>query len=240
MFIFASKLKYQTLMASNNLYSTSVGKKIIVGLTGLFLISFLVIHLTINSLILVDIIKPDDNGATFNTAAHFMSHNWVIRFLEIGLFAGLIAHIVLTLKLYFENKSKRPVGYVVSPGNANSTWYSRSMAILGSLLLMFLAIHLYHFWLPTKQALYITHEEENTFQMVIHTLSNPIVLLIYLVGIMALGYHLLHGFPSAFQSLGLNHKKYTPIIKALGTLFSIFVPAIFAIIALAVYFKLVQ
>jgi succinate dehydrogenase / fumarate reductase cytochrome b subunit len=227
-------------MAANNFYTSSIGKKIIVGLTGLFLISFMLVHLSINSLILVDIINPDDNGATFNVAAHFMSHNWAIRVMEIGLFLGLIAHIVLTLKLQFENNSKRPVKYVVSAANKNSKWYSRSMAILGSLLLIFLATHLYQFWLPTKQALYITHEEENSFQMVINTLTCPINLVIYLLGFIALGYHLLHGFPSAFQSLGLNHKKYTPIIKTLGTIFSIFVPAMFGIIALAIFFGLVQ
>jgi succinate dehydrogenase / fumarate reductase cytochrome b subunit len=227
-------------MATSNLFTTSIGKKIIVGLTGFFLISFLLVHLTINSLILVDIVNPNDNGATFNVAAHFMSHNWIIRIMEIGLFLGLLAHIMLTLKLHFENKSKRPVPYVVSSGNANSKWYSRSMAILGSLLLIFLGLHLFQFWLPTKQALYITHEEENSFEMVKAVLTCPINLVIYLLGFITLGYHLLHGFPSAFQSLGLNHKKYTPIIKSIGTIFSIVVPAMFAIIALAIFLGIVE
>lgn len=227
-------------MAASNFFNSSIGRKVIVGLTGLFLISFLLVHLAINSLILIDIVNPNDNGATFNVAAKFMSHNWVIRVMEVGLFAGLIAHIVMTLKLTIENKSKRPVGYVVSPGNQNAKWYSRSMAVLGSLLLIFLALHLYQFWVPTKQALYITHEKENTFQMVVNTLTSPINLVFYLLGFVALGYHLLHGFPSAFQSLGLNHKKYTPMIKTLGTIFSIAVPTAFAVIALAIFFGLVQ
>ena len=227
-------------MATKNFFTSSVGRKIIVGLTGLFLISFLVVHLLINSFILVDLINPNDNGTTFNKAAHFMSHNWLIRVVEIGLFAGLIAHIAMTMKLTLENKKKRPVQYAVFDGKANSKWYARSMAILGSLLLMFLAVHLTQFWWPTKEALYITHADENSFEMVKATLTNPINLAIYVVGVVALGYHLLHGFQSAFQSLGLNHKKYTPIIKTVGTVFAIAVPAGFALIALSVFLGLVQ
>lgn len=221
-------------MAKENFSSSSIGKKVIVGLTGLFLISFLVVHVGINSTILLN-----DNGETFNTAAHFMSHNWIIRVMEIGLFAGLIAHIALTLKLHFENKSKRPVAYAVMDGKANSKWYSRSMALLGTILLVFFVIHLGQFWVPTKVATY-SGAEENSFEMVVNILSNPIFAIIYVVAFISLGYHLLHGFPSAFQTLGLNHKKYTPIIKAIGTAFSVVVPALFAIIALAITFGFVK
>lgn len=222
-------------MAKESFISSSIGRKVIVGLTGLFLISFLLVHVGINATILLN-----DGGETFNTAAHFMSHNWVIRVMEIGLLAGLIAHVVMTLKLHFENKAKRPVGYAVIDGKANSKWYSRSMAVLGTLLLIFLVIHMADFWLHTKKSIYITGEEENPFEEVKRALTNPIILIIYIGGFIALGYHLLHGFPSAFQSLGLNHKKYTPIIKALGTAYSIIVPGLFAVIALALFFGLVQ
>lgn len=220
-------------MAKENYITSSIGKKVIVGLTGLFLISFLVIHVSINATILLN-----DNGETFNTAAHFMSHNWLIRVMEIGLFAGIIAHIVLTLKLHFENKSKRPVAYAVTDGKANSKWYSRSMALLGSILLAFFVVHLGQFWLPTKIAVF-SGEDENSYEVVKAVLSNPIFLIVYVLAFVSLGYHLLHGFPSAFQTLGLNHKKYTPIIKAAGTAFSIIVPGLFAAIALALFFGLV-
>lgn len=221
-------------MAKENFLTSSIGKKLIVGLTGLFLISFLVVHVGINSTILLN-----DNGETFNTAAHFMSHNWVIRVMEIGLLLGIIAHIFMTLKLHFENKSKRPVGYAVIDGKANSKWYSRSMTLLGTLLLIFLVIHMADFWLHTKKALYITHENENSYQEVKEAMQNPLLLVIYIAGFFSLGFHLLHGFPSAFQTLGLNHKKYTPIIKAAGTAFSIIVPGLFAAIAVALFFGLV-
>ncbi|MFN8260794.1 MAG: succinate dehydrogenase cytochrome b subunit [Chitinophagales bacterium] len=222
-------------MAKENFITSSIGRKIIVGLTGLFLISFLVVHVGINATILLN-----DNGETFNTCAHFMSHNWVIRVMEIGLLLGILIHIAMTLKLHFENKAKRPVGYAVIDGKANSKWYSRSMTLLGTLLLIFLVIHMGDFWLHTKKAVYITHEEENSFNEVKEAMQNPIILIVYILGFVSLGFHLLHGFPSAFQSLGLNHKKYTPVIKAFGTAFSIVVPALFAIIALALHFGLVQ
>ncbi len=222
-------------MAKENFSTSSIGKKIIVGLTGLFLISFLVVHVGINSTILLN-----DGGETFNTAAHFMSHNWLIRVMEIGLLLGILIHIAMTLKLYFENKSKRPVAYAVIDGKANSKWYSRSMTLLGTLLLIFLVIHMSDFWLHTKKAVYITHEEENPFLEVKEAMQNPLLLIIYIAGFFSLGFHLLHGFPSAFQTLGLNHKKYTPVIKAVGTAFSIVVPGLFAIIALALFFGLIQ
>jgi succinate dehydrogenase / fumarate reductase cytochrome b subunit len=95
------------------------------------------------------------------------------------------------------------------------------MTLLGTLLLIFLVIHMADFWLHTKKALYITHEEENPYLQVKAAMQNPLLLVIYIAGFFSLGFHLLHGFPSAFQTLGLNHKKYTPIIKAAGTAFSI-------------------
>lgn len=221
-------------MSNSSMFSSSIGKKFIVGLTGLFLISFLLVHAGINALILLG-----DDGATFNTAAHFMSHNWVIRVMEIGLLAGILAHIVLTLKLHFSNKSKRPVAYAVIDGKANSKWYSRSMTLLGTLLLIFLVLHMGDFWRETKMNVYVYHQEENTYLEVKEALSNLFILIPYLLGFASLAFHLMHGFPSAFQTLGLNHKKYTPIIKKIGTAYAIIIPGIFAVIALALFFNLV-
>lgn len=221
-------------MATEKFITSSIGRKVLVGITGLFLISFLVVHVGINATILLN-----DNGETFNTAAHFMSHNWVIRVMEIVLFAGLLSHALLAIKLTLKNKANRPVPYAVYNGKANSTWYSRSMAILGTLILIFLILHLSQFWLPTKKAVF-SGEEENSFEMVTKVLSNPVFAIVYILAFFALGYHLLHGFQSAFQTLGLNHKKYTPIIKAAGVAFSVVVPGLFAAIALAILFGLVQ
>jgi succinate dehydrogenase / fumarate reductase cytochrome b subunit len=214
-------------------FTSSIGKKFVMSLTGLFLISFLVVHVSVNSMIFMC-----DDGATFNTAAHFMSHNIIVRILEIGLFAGLIAHIVQGLMLWSQNNAKRPVKYAVNKGNENSKWYSRSMGILGTLLLMFLVLHLSHFWVETKANLYLHNDAPtNTYEEMKETFSQLWVVIIYVLGVISLAWHLLHGFNSAFQSLGLNHKKYTPIIKMLGVGFSIIVPLLFAMMPIYMFLK---
>lgn len=221
-------------MATSNFFTSSIGKKIIMGLTGLFLISFLVVHVSINATILLN-----DSGATFNAAAHFMSHNPVIRVMEIGLFVGLIAHIIQGLLLTLENKKRRPVPYAVIDGKANSKWYSRSMGLLGTLLLLFLILHLYHFWVPTKQAVF-SGAEHDTFLGIKEVFANPINVVIYIAGVGSLLFHLLHGFSSAFQTFGLNHKKYTPVIKKIGVAFSVVVCILFAVLPISIFTGIIQ
>ncbi len=219
---------------STGFLKTSVGKKVLMGLTGLFLISFLVVHVSLNATIFFN-----DGGQTFNAGADFMAHNPVIRIMEIVLFAGLIIHIVQALTLTLANKKARPVAYAKIDGAANSSWYSRSMGILGSLLLLFLVSHLSHFWIGTKIAVF-KHEEHNTYLEMKEVFSHWYVVLIYLVGVIALCYHLLHGFQSAFQSLGLNHKNYTPLIKKVGVWFSIIVCLLFAAMPVCMFLNIVQ
>jgi len=119
-------------MTWKHFFTSSIGKKLIMGLTGLFLITFLIVHAGANSCIFLN-----DGGETFNAVAHFMSHNWILRFIEVGLFAGLILHIVQGLILWKQNSGARPVKYSVNAANQNSKWYSRSMGLLGTLLLFF-------------------------------------------------------------------------------------------------------
>jgi len=114
------------------LLKSSIGKKIIMGLTGLFLIIFLVVHCTVNSLIFMN-----DGGVLFNEVAEFMGTNVLIRTMEIVLFLGIILHIIQGLYLVFENRKARSVGYTVPNGSASSKWYSRSMGLLGTLLMIF-------------------------------------------------------------------------------------------------------
>lgn len=208
------------------------------GLTGLFLITFLVVHCFINSLIFFN-----DGGLTFNTGAHFMATNWLIRAMELVLFLGLILHIVQALVLTLENKKARPVAYMGSTGNVNSSWYSRSMGLLGTLLLIFLIIHLAHFWvksrftgLPGEDA----NGHENLYAVMQTTFQYSWVVIVYALSMISLAYHLMHGFQSAFQTLGLNHKKYTPLIKSLGMWFSIIIPLIFALMPIAMHTGLIK
>ena len=221
---------------SGFLYS-SIGKKIIMGLSGLFLIAFLLVHCFVNSLIFLN-----DGGLTFNVGAAFMATNWLIRFGEIVLFAGLILHIVQALVLTMDNKKARPIGYDQVNGAANSKWYSRSMGLLGTLLLIFLIIHLAHFWvksrftgLPGEDA----NGNENLYAVMQTTFTQLWVVILYCLSMISLAYHLMHGFQSAFQTLGLNHKKYTPLIKKVGLILSILIPFIFALMPLAMHFGLI-
>jgi len=214
--------------------SSSIGKKISMGLTGLFLISFLIVHVSVNSCIFIN-----DGGITFNAAAHFMATNPLIRLIEIGLFAGLILHIIFALLLTLENKKARPIGYLKINGAANSNWYSRSMGILGSLLLIFLVVHLAHFWIDTKIAVF-SGKKHNTFNEMKEVFSNWYIVALYLIGVGSLLFHILHGFQSAFQTLGLNHKKYTPIIKKIGIWFSIIVCLLFASMPVAIFAELIK
>ncbi|WP_133783661.1 succinate dehydrogenase cytochrome b subunit [Pedobacter nutrimenti] len=221
-------------MASfGNAFSSSIGKKLIMGITGLFLVLFLIVHCFINALIFIN-----DGGLTFNIGAHFMATNWLIRAGEIVLFVGLIAHIVQGARLTFQNQAARPVKYAVSNGNANSKWYSRSMGLLGTLLLIFLIVHLSNFWvvsrftgIPTTDA----NGHEDLFAVMKETFKNIWIVVLYVLAMFSLAYHLLHGFSSAFQTLGWNHKKYTPLIKGVGVWYSIIIALLFALMPIAIY-----
>ncbi len=214
---------------------SSLGKKLLMAITGLFLCSFLVVHCGLNSLIFMN-----DGGEAFNAGAEFMAHNPVIRTMEIVLFAGLILHAVQALFITLHNKKARPVGYAVVNGNANSKWYSRSMGLLGTLILIFLIIHLKHFWFVSRLTDEITSGEETLFGEMKEVFENPIWVILYVASMFSLAYHLLHGFQSGFQSLGFNHPKYTPFIKCIGVGFSIIIPFVFALMPLAFYFKFIQ
>ena len=214
-----------------DLFSSSLGRKLIMALTGLFLISFLVVHCSINAMIFYN-----DGGATFSHWGHFMGTNPIIRTLEIGLVVGFLLHIIQGLALWKANRAARPVRYSVTEAPARSTWYSRSMGLLGTLLLLFLILHTSHFWIPNRTNQFMEGEELPLYKMMFDVFSNPLIVLFYIVGCVSLFWHLLHGFASAFQSLGLNHLKYNGIISFVGTAFSIIVPFIFALMPIAIYF----
>jgi len=218
------------------MFSSSLGQKLIMAITGLFLITFLIVHCTLNSLIFLN-----DGGVTFNAGAQFMATNPLIRIVEVVLFIGLILHVVKALLITLNNNKSRPVKYASYDGKANSKWYSRSMGILGSLLLIFLVIHLSHFWIGTKAAQFNgTILSHNTYLELKEVFESSLNVLIYLLGVISLGYHLMHGFQSAFQTLGINHKKYTPFIKSFGNVFSILISFIFAMMPIAMHFDIIK
>lgn len=228
-------------MKWSEFFTSSVGKKFVMALTGLFLISFLVIHAGLNACIFADlpIFDKNDNGDMFNRAAHFMGSSWVIRAMEIVLFAGFLIHIIQGYVLEAKNLSRRGVGYKISVGEKASKWYSRTMGLLGTLLLLFLIMHIAHFWVPSR----ITGLPEiegksyhNLFQKMVDIFRNPLIVVLYVVGCISLAYHLLHGFQSAFRTLGVHNNRYMKLIKATGAGFSIIISLVFASMPIAIHF----
>jgi len=211
-------------------FSTAIGKKLLMGATGLFLIVFLVVHCYINAQVFYN-----DGGEHFNTLAHFMGTNPIIRFIEIGLMVFLLWHVILGLQLWFKNMGRRKVKYAVKPGNKTSSWYSRSMGILGTLILLFLVLHLRNFWVPNRYSQTIGSGEIDLFSEMAEHFSSIVMVIIYLAGCFSLAWHLVHGFYSACQTFGLTTHRYKGLIKSIGVAFAIIVPLVFALMPVWFY-----
>ncbi len=222
------------------MFTSSVGKKLVMGFTGIFLILFLIVHVSLNATI-----WANDGGEMFNKGAHFMGANLVPRILEIGLFVGLLLHIVQGYMLTVQNRKARSVGYAVNYAQG-SKWYSRSMAILGTLILIFLISHLSHFWLPNRSAQGLHLDGEiDLYAKMKETFSGCdattiVTIVIYVLGCAALGYHLAHGFQSAFKTIGVHNKKYHKMLTCIGIGFSIIVCLAFAMMPLSFHFGWIQ
>ena len=210
------------------MFTSSLGKKYLMGFTGFFLIFYLIVHAGINSLIFFN-----DQGATFNGVAHFMLVNYIVRFLEIGLFAAFILHTVQGLVLWQQNRAARKIKYHVQKYPAEIKWASRYMGWLGTFILLFLVMHLWHFWSGTKNELYFNGPEVNLYEQMRFIFTNPVWFILYMVGLASLLFHLLHGFQSAFQTFGLNHRRWTPIVKGVGVFYLIVIVALFAAMPVA-------
>lgn len=230
-------------------FSSAVGRKIVMGLTGLFLISFLIVHVGLNSCVFNDLpfFNPKDNGSMFNRAAHFMGASLVIRIMEIGLFAGFILHIIQGYVVEAKNRSRRGAKpYKVNLGNRGSKWYSRSMALLGTLIFLFLIMHVSQFWVPSRitggleEATYGYTTTHNLFLKMYQTFQNPIIVILYLVGVFSLFWHLMHGFQSAFKTMGVHNKKYQTLLTTVGYWFSAIVCLLFALMPVSMYFNWVN
>lgn len=208
--------------------SGTVGQKIIMSVTGLFLITFLVVHMLGNLLLL------NTEGEAYNDYAAFMGANPMIKIAEVILFAGFIFHIVYAAVISYKNKKARPEGYSYNRSSQNSSWFSRNMGLTGSIILIFLVIHLKTFFVPHKV---IGNATKDLFTEAQDAFSNPLYTGFYVLAMALLAFHLNHGFQSAFQTLGIRHAKYTPFIKGFGTFFAIVVPALFALIPIIIFIR---
>jgi succinate dehydrogenase / fumarate reductase cytochrome b subunit len=207
-------------------------------LTGLFLILFLVVHLAGN----LQLLLPDD-GKAFNIYAHTMSNTGIIKIVSILNFGFILLHILYSLLLTTYNKNARPVNYAMSKPAKSSTWSSRNMGILGTIILIFLLVHLKGFWYENKfgETPMVTYagvgEINDLYTVVDAAYSLWWYTAFYVISMVFLAFHLSHGFASAFQTLGLNHVKYTPVIKIVGGAFAIIVPLLFAAIPVVMFLK---
>lgn len=209
---------------------SSVGKKLVMALTGLFLSSYLIIHLVANLFLL-----KSDGGAAFNAYAHFMSSsdNIPVRIIEIGLFLVFAYHIINGFRLFFINRAARKNRYKKNDPSENSTFFSRFMVQSGTIVFIFLVIHLRSFFVPYK----FGQPEITMYQAVVDAFGSPWYSWFYVVAMVLLAFHLIHGVQSAFQTLGVRHNKYTTFIKNFGIIFSILICAGFAIIPLYFLFN---
>jgi succinate dehydrogenase / fumarate reductase cytochrome b subunit len=217
--------------------SSTIGKKLLMALTGLFLIIFLIVHLIGNFQLL-----KDDGGMAFNIYAKFMTTNPLIKASSYILYATFIIHIVWSVLLTIKNRGSKNGNYVVVNASPSVTWSSRNMGILGTVILVFLIIHLKNFWYEMHwggiaTANYDGEEYKNLYAVVAAAFSEVWYVILYVSGMLGVAFHLYHGFQSAFQTLGINNKKYTPIIKAAGIGYSILIPLGFAIIPIIMFLK---
>jgi succinate dehydrogenase / fumarate reductase cytochrome b subunit len=208
---------------------TTIGRKVLMALSGFFLMFFLLQHLTINMLSVVD---PD----TFNSVSHFMGYNPVIQFLmQPVLIFAVFFHFVMGMYLEYKNNKARSIKYSYNKPGENSNWMSRNMIYSGLVVLAFLGVHFYDFWIPEMDFKYISDLKEDPTRYFVelnHKFQDPIKVGLYVLAFIALALHLLHGFQSSFQSVGFNNNKYTPAIKILGNIFAIAVPLGFTIVAI--------
>lgn len=220
--------------------TSSIARKFVMSITGIFLITFLLAHLTGNLLLL-----KSDGGEAFNVYAHFMKHNILIILSEFVLAAGFLFHIVQGIALVIENKKARPIQYAYGDKSESKSKFSKWMGPLGIAILVLLIVHLLDFFAYKYTAdlmggvgmkTYEGVEMADLATLVYAKFSSLFYVILYVVFMLVLAFHLHHGFHSAFQSLGLNHKKYTPIIKKVGTVYAILIPLVFALIPIMIYF----
>lgn len=245
--------------------TSTIGKKVLMALTGLFLCTFLIVHLVGNLQLL-----KGDGGYSFNTYAVFMTSNPVIKTSSYLLYASILFHAFWGLYITWQNKKARPVSYAKE--NKSSTFASRNMAVLGTIMLVYIAVHMADFWAEYKfgHLPYVSYTEnlvtgevvatpmeagysqetkmvetfdqtnvskttvlKDLYAEVSEAFKNPLISIFYVLSMIAMAYHLVHGFQSGFQTLGINHPKYSPWIKNIGIwIFAILIPAGFAVLPL--------
>jgi len=217
----------------SGLVKSSLARKVVMALSGLFLVFFLGQHFVIN---VTSVIDPE----TFNSWSHFMGYNPVVQYiLQPILISGVIIHFVMGIVLELQNRKARGVKYAKYKGSANASWLSRNMIITGLVVLAFLGLHFYDFWIHEMAYKYVESNPEDPtryYAETVHKFEPFWRTFIYVISFVLLALHLLHGFASSFQSMGLNN-KYSPAIKIFTKVYAIGIPLGFIFIALYHHFN---
>ncbi|MDR2286105.1 MAG: succinate dehydrogenase cytochrome b subunit [Prevotellaceae bacterium] len=213
----------------SNIFCSSIGKKLVMSLSGLFLVVFLLLHVSVNLTALF-------SRAAYETACNFMDTNIFIQVMVPVLALGFAIHILFSLIITLKNQKARPVKYSVSNKTEVSSWAAKNMFVLGLIVFCFLALHLTHFWAKMQLQHFMGKHGENPYDLLVTLFSQWYYCVIYVVWILALYFHISHGFWSAFQTLGVNNSKWIPRFQLIAKIYAILVTLAF--ISIPVYFFL--
>ena len=222
----------------SGIFNSSIGRKFAMALSAFFLMIFLLQHFAIN---ILSVFSPE----AFNKTSHFMGTFWVVQYIfQPILILGVLFHFIMGLVLEIKNHNARKIGYVRNNGNANSTWMSRNMIYTGGAILLFLGLHFYDFWFPEINTKFIVGDMSGLtpegnyryFEELQHKFTDMWRVALYCLAFVFLSLHLLHGFSSAFQSVGANN-KYTRGLRGFGKAYAIIIPLGFIFIALYHHFN---
>lgn len=232
----------------SNLLTSSIGRKLLMSVSGLFLILFLFVHLILNAFLLVST-ESLLEGQLFNAGVHFMGTNPLIKVIEPTLAIGFVVHIVYSLIVTFQNRKARgPQRYESGKKTTGVEWASLNMLPLGIAIVAFLVVHIANFYLKMKgyvewhggEASFpffgVTATGEDAYSLVNEAFQNIYLVIFYVIGSVALAFHLAHGFWSSFQTIGLNNSNWMPRLKVAGNAIAIIIGGGFSVIALAQYF----
>jgi len=224
----------------NNYLTSTIFRKVLAALSGLFLITFLIGHLVGN----LQLFIPGVEGQTqFNKYAFFMTTNPIVKVLSIITYTAILLHVLITLYLAIQSRRARPVRYAVSSGNDNSDWSSRNMSVLGIIILFFLIVHMKSFWYKMHfgempyQYLSDGTKIKDLYLITTSAFQNPLYTFFYVFCMIALALHLKHGVESAIQTVGLKIPSYEKIFKYIGIIIALLIPAVFASIPVYLFIK---
>lgn len=215
------------------LTQSTIGRKFLMALSAIFLLIFLLVHLSVN------LLSVFGEEGPFNTVSHFMGYNPLVQFLmQPVLMIAVTFHFVMGFVLEWKNRKARPIKYAANNGSANSSWSSRNMWISGLVILAFLGLHYYDFWMHEMNYKYLQVKDIDYARYwgeMHEKFADPLRVGIYVVSFVLLGLHLAHGFQSSFQSIGARHPKYYPCLQSLGKWYSVLIPLGFVAVAVFHY-----